>query len=54
MDENIKECLDELQEASKYISELEGKIKNVLMIIEERSIFDTPEDIYHKIEWELE
>lgn len=54
MDENIKECLDELQEASKYISELEGKIKNVLKIIEERSIFDTPEDIYHKIEWELE
>ena len=48
------EPYDQIMEASEYISELEGKLKTVLKIIEERSIFDTPEDIYNTIEWELE
>ena len=47
------EPYDQIIEASEYICELEDKLKIVLEIIEERSIFDTPEDIYHKIEWEL-
>ena len=47
------EPYDQIMEASEYISELEGKLKTVLKIIEERSIFDTPEDIYNTIEWEL-
>lgn len=48
------EPYDQMMEASEYISELEGKLKIVLDIIEESSIFDTPEDIYNKIKWELE
>ena len=48
------EPYDQMVEASEYISELEGKLKTVLKIIEESSIFDTPEEIYNKIKWELE
>lgn len=48
------EPYDQMMEASEYISELEGKLKIVLEIIEESSIFDTPEDTYNKIKWELE
>ena len=48
------EPYDQMVEAREYINELEGKLKNVLKIIEERSIFDTPEDIYNAIEWEWE
>ena len=47
------EPYDQMVEASEYISELVGKLKIVLKIIEESSIFDTPDDIYNTIEWEL-
>jgi len=48
-----EEPYDQMMKAGEYISELEKKLNNVLKVIEERSIFDTPEDIYHTIEWEI-